>query len=375
MFNQARNHQKSTGRNPAATDPSRRLSLGLRTVVGLVAVIGFLLAAFPASPVSAAPGDFAPTPDTPSDGPVIVNPDSGSLTAEVTPSCTAGTPVAVEISNTTKSSTIVETRVDGVLVDSQAVGSQMAGYVDLGFVENQTSVVAVTAGAKVLFDSQVTLDCLLPAPSYSLTQDCDTGQTFAVLKNTGDDTAHMGIRYAGAPYMLEDVAPHSSIQWLLAVDPGESIGFDVMSGTDVIGSEQFEFVCAPPATVPPATAPPATVPPATVPPATVPPTTAPAVTVPPTTVPPAAVTPEEGIEGVATGVVTGTDEARSETTGSPDDTGTLAAGESLGAVGSQPVGGSSRMGLWIGGSLFLAGLGLVGLLAWAAAQRRRIHAR
>ncbi len=358
----------------------RPSTLSLRRFLTLLTVAGFLFLAIPASGASAAPGDFAPTPAVPDVGPVIVGPVLGSLKAEVVADCAAGTPVAVNISNTTQSFTLVETRVDGVLVDSQSVGPQMAGFVDLGFVENQTSNVKVSAGSSVLFEGDVTLDCLLPSPSYVITEDCETAQAFAVLKNTGDDTAHMGVRYEGAPYMLEEVPPHDSVMWLLAVDPGETVDFDVMVGSDVLGSEHVVFECTPPVTSPPATVPPTTAPPVTVPPTTVPPVTVTPATVP--AVPDADGTAVETAGEATAGSVDTVGTADPAENGGADglnpdargiDDGDIAAGEAL--LGAPSSSGSSRLGLWVGGSLILGGLGLIGLLAWAWVQRRRIHAR
>lgn len=369
MYNQNPTNQTNTDRTA-----TRRSPFDLRRALALVVAIGFLLLAVPASPASAAPsgpGGLKPSEEGPVDPPdtdpfdvIVAIPALGSLTAEVTPDCTAGTPVAVKLGNTTQFATLVDTKVDGILVDSQVVGAQMAGYVDLGFTENQTSQVEVTAGTKVLFDSVVSLDCLLPNPSYSITTDCATTEAHAVLKNTGDDTALMGVRYPDAIYMLEEVAPHSSIQWLLGVAPGESIDFDVMWGESILGSEHLDFECAPPATVPPVT-----VPPATVPPTTVPPTTA----APQDTSAEVADAGEAPAETVADSV-SDTDTDQVAGAGSVDG-GEILAAESLGVTGPQSPGGTSWMGLWIGGSLLVAGLAISGVLLWAWAGRRRTHAR
>jgi hypothetical protein len=98
----------------------------------------------------------------------------------------------------------------------------------------------------------VTLDCLLPAPSYEIIENCETHQSYARLINDGDDTAYMGVQYPDVMHMEIEVAPHSSQDWLLAVSAGGSVEFEVVSSGVTLGTEVFEFTCpvAPPAATP-----------------------------------------------------------------------------------------------------------------------------
>lgn len=172
--------------------------------------------------------------------------------ADVVVDCAATDQVRVEIGNHTANFFVVETSVDAVLVDTQLVGPNNAHGLALDFAENDTHDVAVTAGTTTLFEQAITLDCLLPAPSYEIIQNCDTDQAYARLVNDGDDTAYMGVQYPDVMHMEIEIAPHSSEDWLLAVPAGGSVEFEVVSSGATIGSEVFEFTCpvAPPAPTP-----------------------------------------------------------------------------------------------------------------------------
>jgi hypothetical protein len=173
-------------------------------------------------------------------------------TADVVVDCDATDRVRVEVGNHTTASFLVETHVDNAPVDSQWVNPDNAHGLALDFAENDTHDVAVTTGATTLFEEAVTLDCLVPAPSYETIQNCDTQQAHARLVNDGDDTAWMGVQYPDVTHMEIEIAPHSSKDWLLAVSAGESVAFEVVSSGVTLGSEVFEFTCpvAPPAATP-----------------------------------------------------------------------------------------------------------------------------
>ncbi|MFT7475196.1 MAG: outer membrane biosynthesis protein TonB [Verrucomicrobiales bacterium] len=47
-------------------------------------------------------------------------------------------------------------------------------------------------------------------------------------------------------YALQAVAPHSSLDWLLAIDPGETKLVTIKHGASTIGSESFTFSCPQP---------------------------------------------------------------------------------------------------------------------------------
>ncbi len=172
--------------------------------------------------------------------------------ADVVVDCAATDQVRVEIGNHTASFFIVETSVDAVLVDTQFVGPDNAHGLSLDFAENEAHDVAVTAGTTTLFEETVTLDCLLPAPSYEIIENCETHQGYARLINDGDDTAYMGVQYPDVMHMEIEVAPHSSEDWLLAVSASGSVEFDVVSSGVTLGTEVFELTCpvAPPAATP-----------------------------------------------------------------------------------------------------------------------------
>ena len=53
----------------------------------------------------------------------------------------------------------------------------------------------------------------------------------------------MAVRYGDNPYAQQPVAPASSIDWLLAVDPNETMSFDIVVSHQSIGSETLTFVC------------------------------------------------------------------------------------------------------------------------------------
>ncbi len=113
-------------------------------------------------------------------------------TADVVVDCDATDQVRLEVGNHTTASFLVETHVDDALVDSEWVNPDTAHGLALDFAENDTHEVAVTTGATTLFEEAVALDCLLPAPSYEIIQNCDTLQGHARLVNDGDDTTLPG---------------------------------------------------------------------------------------------------------------------------------------------------------------------------------------
>ncbi len=185
--------------------------------------------------------------------PLFFNP-----TAEVVVDCEADPQVRVDIGNTTDSFRWVEVFADGDSVEAVIVAPGSAGLVELDFSENDSKQIRVESGDLTMFDDTVELDCLLPAPSYEIVENCNTGLAHARLINLGDDSVGMGVAYPDVMYMQEVVSPHSFIDWLLADPIDGAIVFDVMADDVVIGSEIVEMDCEVPAVPTPEVTPEAT---------------------------------------------------------------------------------------------------------------------
>jgi len=221
-----------------------------------IALTGLGLTAAPASAVSGTPpgldifempdlsGSFEIAPDTfdPDLFPLFFNP-----TADVVVDCGADPQVRVDISNTTDSFHWVEAFVDGDSVESGLVGPATAVSRELDFAENDSKEIRVESGDLIMFDDTVELDCLLPAPSYEVLENCDTGQTHARLINLGDDSVDMAVAFPDVMYAQETIAPHSSSDWLLPSSADEPVEFDIMADDVVIGHEIVELDCEVPA--------------------------------------------------------------------------------------------------------------------------------
>jgi hypothetical protein len=184
-------------------------------------------------------------------------------------------------------------------------------------VENQVVHIDSLSGN---FVDDVKYDCAFPQPAYEVIADCATGQAHARLTNTGDDVASIGVAYPGVMHMEIDVAPGAQHDWLLMVEPGETVDFDVLTVFESIGHEHFEFQCADPVVAPTPTPAPAAVAAAETPTGT--PAEKTAV---------AEVTPADESSGTATAVVSGQDLAAGpQSLVDPDDgSGTIL----LGAIG------------------------------------------
>jgi hypothetical protein len=176
-------------------------------------------------------------------------------TATVNMSCDANT-VQVLVGNKTLKAHFAEITVDGDTTGHHVPVGQARERV-INLAENESAHIEVSVLQEgVILDATYTMDCILPDPAYKILADCDTGQAFARLINHGDDTAYMGVQYPSVMHMEIAIAPHSSQDWLLAVSPGETVGFDVMASNASIGSEELTFTCEEPA----APAPPAPTP-------------------------------------------------------------------------------------------------------------------
>lgn len=166
-----------------------------------------------------------------------------SPTAEIEVNCDTNT-IEVLVTNNTTKWFWVEVSVDDVLAESGVSNPNSENPWEIPATENvgfHVLVTAVTVGP--IFDDVVTVDCLLPQPAYEILTDCDTGQAHARLINHGDDTAYIGVQYPDVMHQEVEVAPHSSVDWLLAVAPGESIDFEIKASNVVIGTEHVDFVC------------------------------------------------------------------------------------------------------------------------------------
>jgi hypothetical protein len=179
-------------------------------------------------------------------GPIIVSPPIFVLpSASVSVSCVNETATAT-IKNPTTNYLQVSVEVDGAIVKAGTVGPKQGFVATFPIVENDTRDVIVRKGAATMLEEEITRNCLLPDPSYSLLKNCETSQVHARLRNDGDDTAKMAAQLDGQIYALQAVAPHSSIDWLLAIDPGETKLVTIKHGASTIGSESFSFSCPQP---------------------------------------------------------------------------------------------------------------------------------
>lgn len=214
----------------------------ITTIATMLAI--FTLAAAPAGAID---DDLLPGGNGPDVEPIDVIEGITALPlgpqASVDVSCTDETATA-RIENPTNNFYAFAIRVDGALVNGGVTVQN--GLTDAVFpvAENETVAVEIEVSGDLLIDQEFTRDCLLADPSYTLLEDCDSEQAHVRLINNGDDVANMAVAYDGVPYVLHPVAPHSSVDWLLAVDPGESADFTIKFGHDVdLGSESFTFSC------------------------------------------------------------------------------------------------------------------------------------
>ncbi len=219
-----------------------------------IALTGLGLTAAPASAVSITTPDFSDV-EMPTEWfnelPYFELP---SLTVEVVVDCEADPQVTVDITNTTSSFYWVEAFADGESVNAVLVGPHMDRLIELDFSENESKEIRVDSGALLMFEDTVELDCLLPAPSYEILENCDTGQTHARLINLGDDSVDMAVAFPDVMYAQQTIAPHSSIDWLLPSSADGPVEFDIMADDVVIGHEIVEMDCEVPAeTAPEAT--------------------------------------------------------------------------------------------------------------------------
>ncbi|MFT7474304.1 MAG: hypothetical protein ACI81L_001229, partial [Verrucomicrobiales bacterium] len=206
-------------------------------IVGLLVVGSFM-----ASPAGAdgqlpiGPGGNGPDLDDP----FVFIPLPGLIlpSASVSVSCATETATAT-VKNPTANYLLVSVEVDGAVVKAGAVGPKQAFVATFAIGENESKDVIVRKGAASMLDTQITRNCLLPDPSYSLLKNCENSQTHARLRNDGDDTAMMAAQSEGDIYALQAVAPHSSLDWLLAIDPGETKLVTIKHGASTIGSESF----------------------------------------------------------------------------------------------------------------------------------------
>ena len=202
--------------------------------------------ALAASPVGAIDGfenpGFEPDPEPPFDiDGIIAVPLTPSGSVEV--SCTAEAATA-RVDNPTGNFQSITISVNGSIIGSDNTSPGATYAVDFSLAENQSAAVEILNGTTAILDEDITRDCLLPDPSYQLLTGCESGQAHARLINNGDDVASMGVSYGAVPYVPQQVAAHTSIDWLLAVDPGETVDFTVKSDGVDLGTESFTFECA-----------------------------------------------------------------------------------------------------------------------------------
>ena len=175
-------------------------------------------------------------------GVIELIPFNATATAEA--NCDTGT-IDVTVSNKTVNYYWIDIYADDVFVGSGELNPGAEQSEQIPADENQAIhvMVGVIFAETALLDEVITLDCLAPLPAYQILTSCETGQAHARLINHGDDTALLGVQYPDVMHMEIEVAPHSSEDWLLAVSPGESIDFDIVSNNVAIGSEHLDFVC------------------------------------------------------------------------------------------------------------------------------------
>ena len=166
-----------------------------------------------------------------------------SLTAEVAVNCSPYPQVRVDISNTTEDSHLVEVFADGEFVSSVLIGPNMDHFIALNFAENDSKEIRVESGDSLMFEDTVEMDCVFAEPGYEVIEDCDTGQAYVRLINSGDDSVVMGVAFPNVMYAPENIAPHSSIDWLLPSSADGPVEFDVKADGVVIGHEIVEMDC------------------------------------------------------------------------------------------------------------------------------------
>jgi len=179
----------------------------------------------------------------------------------------------VTVSNSTNNAYAFKITVDGVQIDQSVVGPNKQYKKSFPLGENETKAVKVTRASVTMFDDEVTRDCLTPAPAYEVLTNCVTEQAHARLINNGDDTAKMAIQYGEGTYAHQAIGAHSSKDWLLTVNPNESVQFHVVHDSTILGTEDLFFDC--PVVEPPVVEPPVVEPPVTEPPVVEPPVTEP----------------------------------------------------------------------------------------------------
>ncbi len=95
----------------------------------------------------------------------------------------------------------------------------------------------------------VEMDCVFSEPGYEVIENCDTGQAYVLLINSGDDSVDMAVAFPDVMYAQQTIAPHSSIDWLLPSSADGPVEFDIMADDVVIGHEIVEMDCEVPAEV------------------------------------------------------------------------------------------------------------------------------
>ncbi len=206
----------------------------------------FVIGLFFASPAAAEKGPiFLPGGNGP-DEPLVFNPDL--VIAPLTPSASVAASCnsesgTVTVSNPTNNVYALKVIVDGVQIATTIVSPNNQYKKSFPLAENATKAVKVTRASVTMLDTDVKRDCLKPAPAYDVLTNCDTEQAHARLINNGDDTAMMAIQYGEGAYAHQPVAAHSSKDWLLTVSPNESVSFNVVHSSTILGSEDLLFDC------------------------------------------------------------------------------------------------------------------------------------
>lgn len=159
--------------------------------------------------------------------------------------CANDSYVQAYIDNITNSGFQVETQVNGVLIDSSPVLAGAHHFVPLNLDNHQIyeiRVSAITVGT--IYHEDYTVDCAVGDPSYEVLTNCETGQAHVRMSNAGEGIVKFRIGYSGVlagPY--QEVAPGTHVDWLLAVDPGESVDFDVLDDWAILSAEHLDFDC------------------------------------------------------------------------------------------------------------------------------------
>lgn len=172
-------------------------------------------------------------------------------TAEVEVDCESGT-VDISVGNNSLNHWFIEISADGEVIGGGPIAPNHAMFEQIELAENDAvDVIVSILTVDTLIDETFTMDCLVPLPDYDIIADCDTGQAWARLINHGDDVALLGVQYPDVMHMEIEVEPHDSEDWLLAVSPGETVEFDIVSSNVSLGSEILDFTCEDPQQIDP----------------------------------------------------------------------------------------------------------------------------